>query len=113
MPHRDWRFRIEDMLEAIARIQRHSKGLQFEGFLKDELVVDAVLRNLAVLGEASRHIPESIVAKSPEIPWASIRGMRNVLVHDYFGVDLASVWETVRNDLPPLVPLLRKLLQTY
>ena len=112
MPPRDWRFRIEDMLEAIEKIQRACRGLELESFRENELIVDAVLRNLAVIGEAARHVPDEVVAATPGIPWANIRGMRNVVVHEYFGVDLDSIWETTQDDLPPLLPQLRRLLET-
>ena len=110
MPHRDWRERLDDILEAIERIRRYAEGLSFEQFTGDCRTVDAVIRNLTVIGEASRHIPDDIQALAPHIPWADMRGIRNVVVHEYFGVSLPILWETVQNDLLPLVEPLRKLL---
>jgi uncharacterized protein with HEPN domain len=90
------------MLHAVEKIERACRDLDGESFQANELIVDAVLRNLSVLGEAAGHVPEDVTASFPEVPWAVLRGMRNVVVHDYFGVDLDSIWETIRLDLPPL-----------
>jgi len=68
------------------------------------------VHNLIVLGEASRHIPSAIEAKHPEVPWEKMRGIRNVVVHEYFGVDAEILWQTARSDLPPLLPLLERVL---
>ena len=80
-------------------------------FCTDSKTIDAVVRNLIVIGEASRHIPESIEQRHPEVPWRTMRGIRNVVVHEYFGVDAEIVWETPRHDLPPLLPLLENVLR--
>ena len=81
----------------------------------DELVQDAVLRNFAVIGEATRYLPPEFVALYPEKslgpPWVRMRGMRNVVVHEYSGVDLRIVWDTLEEDLPQLVPVLRDILE--
>ncbi|MBI4775519.1 MAG: DUF86 domain-containing protein [Deltaproteobacteria bacterium] len=90
------------MLEAARKIDRYIKGLAFEDFVEDEKAFDAVIRQLTIMGEASSHIPEEITALSPEIPWSSIRGMRNVIVHDYLSVNMRIVWKTVTKDLPDL-----------
>ena len=109
MPRREWRERLDDILEAVERIRRYTKGLSFEQFAGDPKTVDAVIRNLTVIGEASRHISSDVEALAPEIPWADMRGIRNVVVHEYFGVSLPILWETVRHDLPPLVEPLERL----
>jgi uncharacterized protein with HEPN domain len=69
-----------------------------------------VVRNLIVIGEAARHVPDEVVAANPQIPWARMRGMRNLVVHEYFGVDVDVLWDTVTGNLPALLPLLRDLL---
>ncbi len=103
MPPREWRLRVEDILDAIARIERYIQGLTFDQFQADEKTIDAVVRNLEVIGEAVRHL---MMASSEELPeairWADVAGMRNILVHEYFGVDLGIVWQTVITDLPLL-----------
>ena len=111
MSHRNWRFRIQDMLNAARKIEGYVEGMTFEGFTKDERTFDAVIRQLTILGEAASHVPDEIVSRTPEIPWFEIRGMRNVVVHEYFGVNTAIVWKTAVKNIPELLPLLERLLK--
>ena len=110
MPHRDWRIRVSDALQAAEKIISHTSGLSRDQFAADEWTVDAVLRNLTVIGEAARYMPDDILSKYSDIPWQDIRDMRNIVVHEYFGVDLSIIWRTIQEDLPPLVPKLKDLL---
>jgi len=110
MTEHDWRVRVDDILEAIQKIQRYLEGMSRETFAADGRTADAVVRNLIVIGEAARYMPPAVETRFPSIPWAKMRGLRNVVVHDYAGVDLDIVWETCQSDLPPLVPLLHELL---
>jgi uncharacterized protein with HEPN domain len=107
---RDWRFRVRDILEAISAIADYTDGMTYEEFLADRRTRDAVLRNLTTMGESVRWIPDEVLAHHPEVPWDTLRGVRNVVVHQYFGVDTAILWETVRGDLPPLTPRLERVL---
>jgi uncharacterized protein with HEPN domain len=107
---REWRLRIEDILEAIGRIERYTSRLTLEAFASDTLVMDAVVRNFAVIGEAARNVPSEVEDRYPQVPWSKMRGMRNVVVHVYFNVDIGIVWETARHDLPPLRSALRAIL---
>ena len=102
MPPREWRLRVEDILDAIARIERYVEGLTIEQFKADQKTVDAVIRNLEIIGESVRHLVEQRETLPPRIPWADIAGMRNVLIHAYFGVDLNIIWHTIVEDLPVL-----------
>ncbi len=84
---------IQDMLEAIEKIERYTELVEdLEDFMKKDIVVDAVLRNLEIIGEAARNIPEEIRSKYPEIPWNRVVGLRNVVIHGYFVVDLEIIW---------------------
>jgi uncharacterized protein with HEPN domain len=107
---REWRLRVEDILEAIERIEQYTHELTSESFASNMLVVDAVVRNFTVIGEAARNVPPEIEAHYALIPWAKMRGMRNIVVHAYFNVDASILWQTARQDLPPLVPALRAIL---
>jgi len=100
LPPREWRLRVEDILDAIARIDRYITGLNSEQFKADQKTVDAVVRNLEIIGEAVRHLAAEDKNLPAGIPWTDIGGMRNILVHEYFGVDLNIIWETVTTDLP-------------
>lgn len=111
LPRREWTLRVEDILEAIERIEVYTAGLTFESFAADRKTVDAVVRNIEIIGEASGYVPEEIQRRYPDIPWSRMRGMRNVLIHRYDEVSLPILWETIRRRLPPLVSPLRAILE--
>ena len=110
-PPRNWKIRISDILQCIAKIYLFTKGYSFEDFQEDEKTIDSVLRNLEIIGEAARHVPEEIRKKYPEIPWAEMLTMRNIVIHEYHGVNLGIIWQTVKEDLPPLVAPLKRIFQ--
>ena len=108
---RRWKFRLRHIVEAVERIRGYVAGMAYTEFVADQHTVDAVLRNFMLIGEAARHVPEPVIARHPDVPWAHMRGMRNVVVHDYERVNLAVVWNTIQTDLPPLAPLLKAVLE--
>lgn len=110
MTQKDWRVRVEDMLEAIERIESYVDGMTAEQFAADTRTQDAVIRNLEILGEASKRIPFAILQRHSEMPWSRIGDMRNILVHEYHSVAPEIVLDTARHDLPPLVAPLRAIL---
>ncbi len=112
MPRRNWQIRIEDILKAANKIVSHTGDLDQETFSADEWMVDAVLRNFTVIGEAAQSIPDDIISAHPEIPWNDIRDMRNIIVHEYFGVDPSIIWKTITDDLPQLIQQLESALDT-
>ena len=98
---RDDRERLRDILEAIERIERYtSKGR--EEFMQDELIQTWVVHHIQIIGEAARKLSEETRSEHDEVPWPAIIAMRNILVHDYFSVDIDEVWSTIERDLPPL-----------
>jgi uncharacterized protein with HEPN domain len=107
---RDWRFRVRDILDAVRAIADYTDGMSYDEFVADRRTVDAVLRNLTTMGESVRWIPDEVLAVNPDVPWDILRGVRNVVVHQYFGIDPAILWETVGGDLPPLVAKLERVL---
>jgi uncharacterized protein with HEPN domain len=107
---RDWKDRIRDILDAIAEIQKFTRGMDFESFREDDKTVRSVEMNFIIIGEAANQIPDEIEEKHTEIPWSLMRAMRNRIVHVYFKVDEKLMWDTVQNDLPPLIPKLEKLV---
>jgi uncharacterized protein with HEPN domain len=111
MRPRDWTLRIEDMLEAASHCRQYIAGMDFAAFAGDRKTIDAVVRNLEIIGEAARYIPPEIEQRYPEIPWGEIRAMRHRIAHGYFAVDLGIVWSTTRTNLDTLVPLLEQLLR--
>ncbi len=108
MPYRSWKFRIDDIIEAIDKIERYTRGIDFDEWQQDEKTVDAVIRNIEVIGEASSHLPIEIQEQYKDIPWSMMKGIRNIVAHEYFGIDLEIIWKTVKEDLPVLKELLRK-----
>jgi uncharacterized protein with HEPN domain len=112
VPPRHWKLRIDDILVAIERIQRYTDGMDLSSFSRDDRTVDAVVRNITVIGEAAAAVPEDVRRKYPELPWEEMRGIWNVIVHEYFGVSLPILWQTVTADLPPLIPLLKQILSS-
>ena len=107
---RDWRLRVTDMLEAITKIERYTAGISFEDFRDNDLVVDAVALNRAIIGEAARSMPVAITQYHVGVPWRVMQDMRNILIHRYFGIDRNILWSTIRDDLPSLRPLLQAIL---
>jgi len=110
VPPRDWRLRIADILGAVERIRRYTEGFSRERFGQDEKTVEAVCFALVVIGEATGHLPEAVQESAPEVPWRAMRAMRNLAAHEYFGLDLDTIWETATHDVPALKPLLEPLL---
>lgn len=111
MPSRDTQLRLRDILAAASKIVARTCDLDFRTFVEDEWMQDAVLRNLAVIGEAARHVPAGFVEKYPEVPWRSVCDMRNIVVHEYFGVDLNIIWTTIREDLPVLISQMKTIME--
>lgn len=99
---RDFEVYIEDILQAIGKIRNYTAGLTRGEFDQDDKTIDAVIRNLEVIGEAAKMIPESIRAAHPSIEWKKIAGLRDILAHQYFGVDLDIVWDIIQNKLTEL-----------
>lgn len=107
---KDPRVFIEHILESIERINGYIAQRSVEDFLAPGELEDAVIRRPEIIGEAATKLPEAFKAQHPEVPWSQISGMRNKLIHEYFGVDLALTWRTVQKDLPELEWEITKIL---
>jgi uncharacterized protein with HEPN domain len=103
---------LEDILEAIAKIERYIDGVNKEEFFDDEKCIDAVIRNLEIIGEATRQLPQPFTSQHPEIEWKKIIGLRNRIVHEYFGIDLELIWQITQADLLPLKNNIQKMLKS-
>ncbi|MGA9751830.1 MAG: DUF86 domain-containing protein [Acidobacteriota bacterium] len=102
---------VADILEAIEKALSFCEGMTFKTFAHDDKTVFAVIRALELIGEAAKKVPAGVRTKHTDIPWRDITGMRDKLVHEYFGVDLQTVWATVQQDLPALRPLIKRLYE--
>jgi uncharacterized protein with HEPN domain len=101
---------LHDMLDNAELALSFVIGMEYDEFFEDEKSTYAVMRALEIIGEAARKVPEDVRNANPEIPWREITGMRNKLMHEYFGANMKVVWRTVQEDLPVIVPVLRRML---
>lgn len=109
---RDIRLYLQDILEAMDNIESFIGGMAFDQFAADDKTSSAVLRKLEVIGEAAKAIPEDVRAKHAAVPWREMAGMRDRLIHSYFGVDMALVWTAVKERIPAVRPEVQKALQS-
>jgi uncharacterized protein with HEPN domain len=103
---------IQDIAEAMDKAMKFVEGMSYEDFVKDDRTVFAVIRALEIIGEAVKNIPQEFRVEHPEIPWRDMAGMRDKLVHEYFGVKLEVIWKTIKEEIPPLKPLFEKILES-
>ena len=106
---REYRLFLEDMRAACEKTIRFSQGLTLAEFLADAKTHDAVMRNLEVIGEAAKHIPEEVRKRNPSVPWRKISGFRDVAAHEYFGIDTDVVWNLITHEVPALLEELKRL----
>ena len=109
---RDPSLRLEDILEATELIEFYLQGFDEEKFRQDRRTVDAVTRNLEIIGEAVKHLPEALLATEPEIPWRAIAGIRDILAHAYFRTEDSIIWDTATMHLTPLKQATQRLLRS-
>ena len=107
---RDWTFFLEDILEASNKVLRYTNGMTLETFQSDELVFDAVVRNLEIIGEAAKHLPAEIQEMMPEVEWSKAAAFRDVIAHGYFGLNVHIIWDVTRNKVPGISTSVEKLL---
>ena len=108
---RDYKLYLDDILQGIKRIEQYTRGFSLNKLKKDNLVIDGVVRNLEIVGEAAKNMPSSIKEKYPDIEWKKIAGLRNILAHEYFGIDLEVLWDIIKNKLPDFKNKVRGILK--
>jgi len=104
---------LEHILESIEIIENHTKAVSKEKLFRNIIIQDAVIRRIEIIGEAVKNLPPDYKRKHPEIEWREIIGMRNKLIHEYFGVNLNVVWRTINKDIPQLKKQVSKLLEEF
>ena len=100
---------IVDILTAIKNIESYTQRISFKKFSDNQMIIDAVIRNLEIIGEASKNLSSAIKFSCPDIPWEDILGMRNKIAHEYFGVDVEIIWETIQESLPELKKAIKRI----
>jgi len=100
---------LDDILEAIDRAEQYIKGLSFDAFSRDQKTIDAVARNLEIIGEAANRLPDEFKEKHSNIEWHKVVGLRHRIIHEYFGIDLAIIWQILQKDLPSLQQALSQI----
>ena len=107
---RDYKVYLEDTLEAVQKIQKYTEGFSIDTFSRDSKTLDAVVRNLEIIGEAAKRIPDEIRSKYPGIEWKKITGLRDILIHEYFGINIEIIWDILQKKLPALEKEIKKIL---
>jgi len=107
---RDYKLYLRDILKAMESIEKFVEGMNFEEFQKDDKTSSAVVRKFEVMGEAAKRVPEHIKQKYQQVPWKEMAGMRDRLIHFYFGVDYKLVWTTIKERIPHIKPLIQEIL---
>jgi uncharacterized protein with HEPN domain len=111
MKRRDYRDYLQDILDAVNDIESFVGSMSYENFRKDRKTLNAVVRSIEIIGEASKNIPDALKVKHKELPWKQMTGMRDKLIHAYFGVDVEILWKAVKENIPPLKQLIQKMLE--
>lgn len=107
---RNYQMFVRDIWDSINKVEQFVEGLSFEDFVNDDKTVSAVIRKLEIIGEATKNIPSSTKQKYPQLNWRGMAGMRDKLIHNYFGVDFEILWKVIKEDIPNIKPLVKQIL---
>jgi uncharacterized protein with HEPN domain len=108
---RDWRLYADDIIESCGKIRRYVAGMNYEAFVGDERTRDAVIRNIEIIGEAAKSLPDEVIDRMPGVEWRKVRGMRDVVAHGYFGLSTKVIWDTATTKVDALERAVRAILE--
>ena len=108
---REFRDYLDDIVNAMDDVDDFTKDMTFDNFNEDKKTINAVIRSFEVIGEAAKNVPDNIKEQYTDIPWKRMAGMRDKLIHEYFGVDLEIIWAVIKDELPPIRPKIKKIIQ--
>ncbi len=111
MKSRDYRDFLQDILTAITDIENFIDGFSYDEFVRDKKTLNAVIRSIEIIGEATKNIPDTLKTQYGDLPWKRMAGMRDKLIHGYFGIDTKTLYKTAKEDIPPLKTPLQKILK--
>jgi uncharacterized protein with HEPN domain len=111
MSKREWKLFVEDILESINLIEKYIEGVEEKDFNSDRKTIDAVVRNLEIIGEAAKYIPEDVKYKFSDVDWKGVLGLRNRIAHEYFGISVSIIWDIITKELPLLKEQMEKVLK--
>lgn len=102
---------ISDIIESMNKIETYIKGIDYDSFCCNQMMIDAVVRNLEIIGEASKKVPDEIKLNYPEVPWRQMIGLRNILIHEYFGIDESIIWQIITKNFKETKPKVLQIIQ--
>jgi len=108
---RNYKIFLKDILDSMENIDHYLEGVDYEDFVEDQKTIDAVVRNIEIIGEATKQIPENIQKEYPEVPWKKMAKMRDKMIHGYFTISEDILWETVKHDIPETKHLIKEMLE--